>query len=196
MSPRCPKCDEPLPAGIPAAVAGLTVGDAMTANPVTLGPEESLIRAVEVMRLHGVRRLPILVGERLVGVLSEGDLKRAQPSTLSASQEEFDQLMDSVQVARIMINDPVTAAPGTPLVEAARTLQSTKFGALPVVEDGRLVGILTDNDLHRVLVGLLERAPREAPAPAQRRGAAGRGARRGAAPRGGSRSAARRKRGK
>jgi len=134
----------------------LRVADVMTASPVTLGPEDTLMRAVEVMRLHGIRRIPIVVGERLVGVLAEGDLKRAQPSTLSDTQEEFDRVMEGTNVSRIMIGDPVTIDPGAPLLEAARTLQNTKFGALPVVEGGRLVGILTDNDLLRVLVDLLQ----------------------------------------
>lgn len=164
MSQRCPKCDEPLPRGVPAGLGELSVAAAMTASPVTLGPEDTLRRAVEVMRLHGIRRIPIVLGERLVGVLAEGDLKRAQPSTLSATQEDFDRVMDGTTVSRIMINDPVTTAAGAPLLEAARTLQSTKFGALPVLEQGRLVGILTDNDLHRVLVDLLQRAPQQAPA--------------------------------
>jgi acetoin utilization protein AcuB len=134
----------------------LRVADVMTAGPVTLGPEDTLMRAVEVMRLHGIRRLPIVVGDRLVGVLAEGDLKRAQPSTLSDTQEEFDRVMEGTNVSRIMINDPVTIEPGAPVLDAARTLQNSKFGALPVVEGGRLVGILTDNDLLRVLVDLLQ----------------------------------------
>jgi acetoin utilization protein AcuB len=134
----------------------LRVADVMTADPVTLGPEDMLMRAVEVMRLHGIRRLPIVVGGRLVGVLAEGDLKRAQPSTLSDTQEEFDRVMEGTNVSRIMVSDPVTIAPDAPLLDAARTLQNNKFGALPVVEGGRLVGILTDNDLLRVLVDLLQ----------------------------------------
>ena len=60
----------------------------MTADPVTLGPEDSLMRAVEVMRQRGIRRIPIVVGGTLVGLLAEGDLKRAQPSALSDSEED------------------------------------------------------------------------------------------------------------
>ena len=54
----------------------------MTADPVTLGPEDTLMRAVEVMRKKGIRRIPIVVADTLVGLLAEGDLKRAQPSAL------------------------------------------------------------------------------------------------------------------
>jgi len=156
MAKRCPECGTTLPQGVPAWTHQLTVGYAMTRNPVTLGPEDSLMRAVEVMRLHGIRRIPILLGDTLVGLLAEGDLKRAQPSTFSDSQEEFDRVMETTTVSRIMINKPITVLETTTLVEAAQTLHTTKYGALPVVQDGRLVGILTDNDLIRCLAELLE----------------------------------------
>jgi acetoin utilization protein AcuB len=142
--------------GVPAWTHHLTVASAMTRDPVTLGPEDSLMHASEVMRLHGIRRIPIVLGEDLVGLLAEGDLKRAQPSTLSASQEDFDRVMDSTTVSRIMINKPITIDETTPLLEAAETLHETKYGALPVVHNGRLVGILTDNDLIRCLAELLQ----------------------------------------
>ncbi len=156
MNQRCPECGTNLPEGVPAWTHHLTVGYAMTRDPVTLGPEDSLMRAVEVMRLQGIRRIPILLGETLVGLLAEGDLKRAQPSTFSDSQDEFDRVMESTTVSRIMINKPITIEETTPLAVAARTLHTTKYGALPVVQNGRLVGILTDNDLIRCLAELLE----------------------------------------
>jgi acetoin utilization protein AcuB len=63
--------------------------------------------------------------------------------------------MEGTPVSRIMIQNPVTVTAETPLLEAAETLHSTKYGALPVVSGGRVVGILTDNDLVRALVDLL-----------------------------------------
>ncbi len=135
----------------------LTVAQVMTANPVTLGPEDSLMRALEVMRLHGIRRIPIVAGDTLVGLVVEGDVKRAQPSALSDSQEEFNQVMDATPVSRIMITRPVCVTEETPLLDAATTLRETKFGALPVLRDGRLVGIVTDIDLVACLVRILAR---------------------------------------
>jgi acetoin utilization protein AcuB len=132
-----------------------TVAEFMTPNPFTLEPEDSLMQALETMRLRGVRRIPIVLAGVLVGLLVEGDLKRAEPSTLSQSQEDFNRVMEGTTVSRIMIQSPVTVTPATPLVEAARTLHSTKYGALPVVEDGRLVGIITDNDMLRALIDVL-----------------------------------------
>lgn len=155
MQKRCPECGKALPAGIPAWVRGLRVADVMTASPVTLGPEDSLMRASEVMRLHSIRRIPIVAGDRLVGLLAEGDLKRAQPSILDSSEEDFHRVMEGTQVARIMISNPITVEEGAPLYEAAQTLRQTKFGALPVTRDGKLAGILTDSDLMRSLIDLL-----------------------------------------
>src|SRR5262245_23672125 len=156
---RCPDCGRTLPAGIPAWVRQLRVADAMTADPVTLGPEDTLMRASEVMRLHSIRRIPIVLpGGRLVGLLAEGDLKRAQPSILDASQEDFNRVMEGTQILRIMIADPVAVAEDTPLLDAARTLGETKYGGLPVLRDGRLIGILTDSDLIRALSDLLGHA--------------------------------------
>jgi CBS domain-containing protein len=91
----------------------------------------------------------------LVGIVTEGDLKRAQPSMLTESQEGFDRVMQGTQVSRIMIQNPVTVTAETPLLEAAETLHTTKYGALPVVDGSRVVGILTDNDLVHALVDVL-----------------------------------------
>src|SRR5712692_10147273 len=131
MQKRCPDCGKPLPAGIPAWVRGLRVADAKNDNPVTLSPEDSLARAMEVMRLHSIRRIPIVLGDRLVGLLAEGDLKRAQPSILDASEEDFNRVMEGTQIVRIMISNPITVEEDAPLFEATQTLRQTKFGALP-----------------------------------------------------------------
>lgn len=131
------------------------VSDYMTPDPMTLSPEDSLQQALETMRLRGVRRLPVTVGDTLVGLVTEGDLKRAEPSMLSESQEGFDRVMEGTQVSRIMIQSPVTVTAETALLEAAETLHTTKYGALPVVSGGKVVGILTDNDLAQALVDLL-----------------------------------------
>ena len=135
--------------------SALTVRDVMTRDPFTLEPEDSLMKAVEMMRLRGVRRAPIVLAGMLVGLLVEGDLKRAEPSTLSDSQDHFIKVMEETPVSRIMIQNPVTIAPDAPLLEAAETLHTTKYGALPVVEGDKVIGILTDNDLIRTLVELL-----------------------------------------
>jgi CBS domain-containing protein len=132
----------------------------MTPNPVTLSPEESLMEALQLMRLRKIRRIPVVsAAGKLVGLLTEGDLKRAEPSTLSDTQEQFMAVMEGTQVNRIMIQNLITASPDLPLIDAARTLFKNKYGALPVLEGEKLVGILTDNDLIGALVKVLESHP-------------------------------------
>jgi acetoin utilization protein AcuB len=139
-------------------LASLLVSDYMTENPITLEPEEPLMRALEIIRLRGVRRLPVAVGGMLVGLITEGDIKRAEPSTLTDSQEDFTRVMEGTPISRIMISKPVTTTADTALLEAAEIMLNTKYGALPVVAGGRVVGILTDNDLTRALVDVLREA--------------------------------------
>jgi acetoin utilization protein AcuB len=127
----------------------------MTPDPMTVAPEDSLMEALEVMRLRKVRRLPVAVGGTLVGLVTEGDLKRAEPSMLSQTEDDFNRVMEKTPVSRIMIQSPMTVAPETPLLEAADSLYETKYGAVPVVAEGRIVGILSVNDLVRALVDLL-----------------------------------------
>jgi CBS domain-containing membrane protein len=105
-----------------------------------------------------VRRLPVAVGGVLVGLITEGDVKRAEPSTLTDSQADFDPVMEATPVSRIMISKPVTTTADTPLLDAAEIMLNTKYGALPVVADGRVIGILTDNDLTRALVDMMREA--------------------------------------
>jgi CBS domain-containing protein len=139
-------------------LSALAVSDYMTPNPIVIEPEESLMRALEIVRLRGVRRLPVTAGGMLVGLVTEGDLKRAEPSTLTDSEVDFNRVMEETPVTRIMIQNPVTTTAETPLLEAAEILLNTKYGALPVVAKGHVVGILTDNDLIRALVDALREA--------------------------------------
>ncbi len=133
----------------------LQVSDYMTRDPVTLSPEDSLLQALETMRLRRVRRIPVTVGGMLVGLATEGDLRRAGPSTLTGSVEEFNKVMEETQISLIMIQNPITVTAETPLVEAADTLYNAKYGTLPVVAGSQVVEILTDNDLVHALVDIL-----------------------------------------
>ena len=134
----------------------LTVGDAMTRNPLSLSPEDTLAVAMQTFRKHAIRRVPVVAGDRLVGLLAQGDLNRAQPSVLDSTPEDFQRVMEGTPVSRIMISNPVTVRETTPLLEAVETLHTTKYGALPVVNGDKVVGILTDSDLIRTLRDLLK----------------------------------------
>ena len=86
-------------------LSALLVSDYMTPSPIIVGPEDALMRAVEVMRLQHPPH-PGGRGRALLGLVADGDLKRAQPSALTESQEDFDQVMEETPISRIMIPNP------------------------------------------------------------------------------------------
>lgn len=123
----------------------LAVRDVMSTKLVTVGPGESARHAYDLMRDHRFRHLPVVAEGRLVGILSDRDLR---PVLLSPGLAES-------RVAELMTEHPVTIAPDAPVEEAASLLVARKIGCLPVLEEGRLVGIVTETDLLAVLVELL-----------------------------------------
>lgn len=111
-------------------------------SPVTvITPETTLLSACKLLQEEGIRHLPVVVQGRLVGVLTDRDLRFATsalcPSPHSAT--------DSVECA--MSPSPLTADPGDPIEDAARVMREKKIGCLPVVEGGLVVGIITNMDL-------------------------------------------------
>jgi acetoin utilization protein AcuB len=123
----------------------LAVRDIMTTALVTVGPTEPARRAWELMRDHRFRHLPVVVDGRLVGILSERDLR---PVLLSPG-------LAPAAVREVMSENPTTVTPDASVEDAASLLVVKKIGCLPVLEGERLVGIVTETDLLAVLVELL-----------------------------------------
>jgi acetoin utilization protein AcuB len=109
------------------------------------------------MRQHDVRRLPVLdENGALIGIVSEKDLLYASPSpATSLSIYEMHDMLSRLRVTELMTADPVTVTPDTLLEEAALIMADHKFGGLPVVKDGELVGIITETDIFVVFLELL-----------------------------------------
>ena len=127
----------------------LKVRDLMTADPTTLKRNDKLTLAEDIMRLGRVRHLPVLDddGKTLVGIVTQRDLFRdALAQALGYGKDAQRKLLDSLAVNDVMTSEVVTVRPDASLVYAARVLTERKIGCLPVVEDGRLVGILTEGD--------------------------------------------------
>lgn len=134
----------------------MRVRDVMTKDPVTVGPEEPIGTALERMRLGRFRHLPVVEGNRLVGIITDRDLRLATNSPLVLREKWYsDFILESIKVKSCMTSDPITVTPDTPLLDAALILRERRFGSLPVVEDGKLVGILTETDLLETLIRLL-----------------------------------------
>jgi acetoin utilization protein AcuB len=109
------------------------------------------------MRQAQVRRLPVLDEEcQLVGIVSEKDLLYASPSpATSLSIYEMHDILSRLRVTDVMTADPVTIPPDIPLEEAARIMVDNKIGGLPVMEDDKLVGIITETDIFKVFLEML-----------------------------------------
>lgn len=127
----------------------LKVRDVMTADPTTLKSNDKLTLAEDIMRLGRVRHLPVLDDndQALVGIVTQRDLFRdALAQALGYGRHAQRKLLDSLAVKDVMTTDVVTIRPDASLAYAARLLTEKKIGCLPVVENGRLVGILTEGD--------------------------------------------------
>lgn len=126
---------------------GLRVRDLMSSDVTTLKRNDTLTLADDIMNLGRIRHLPVLDGDQLVGIVSQRDLFRgALAKALGYGQHAQRKVLDNLLVKEVMATDLTTTTPDTPLVDAAKVLTVKKIGCLPVVEDGRLVGILTEGD--------------------------------------------------
>jgi len=132
----------------------VTVADLMTANPCAVSPETPLIDVLGMMKTHQCRQLPVVLetGE-LVGIITDRDVRLALNSPLTLHERTDDiTLLQTVTVEACMTPDPLTVEPDTPAVKAAELLYRHKFGALPVVVEDKVVGIITVTDLLRYMV--------------------------------------------
>jgi CBS domain-containing protein len=134
----------------------MLVQDVMTREVVTLTPEQTLRDAIEVLRREHIRHLPVVEGNKLLGIVTDRDVKRATPSVLTGvGNDDYNKSLLTITVAQLMTREPITVPGGSSLKSAVETLINSRVGALPVVDDGYLVGILTDSDVLRVAYDLL-----------------------------------------
>ena len=121
----------------------------MTPSPLTIAPTSSLSKAVKTMRGHRVRHLPVVDGDRVVGVLSQRDILIME-SLPGVNPTE-------VQVEEAMVRDVFTVGPEAPVGEVIETMIDRKLGSTIVCEDGRVLGVFTTIDALRALHALLAR---------------------------------------
>jgi acetoin utilization protein AcuB len=130
-----------------------TVMDWMTSDPITIDPHTTLPEANRLMRDCNVRRLPVVENGKLIGIVTLGDVREASPANAtSLSIYELNYQLARLAVESIMARDPFTVSPDTSIEAAARLMLEHRIGGLPVVADGRLVGIITESDIFRMLV--------------------------------------------
>jgi acetoin utilization protein AcuB len=131
------------------------VADWMTRHVITVGPDESVSHAMHLMREKGIKHLPIVKDGRLVGVISDRDIKAYAPSkATSLDVYEINYLLAKAVVKEAMGLLLTTTTPETPVEEAALTMLEGNIGCLPVLDGDVLVGIISDRDIFRALVDI------------------------------------------
>jgi acetoin utilization protein AcuB len=135
----------------------MLVKDQMTPNPICGHPEMPITEAQALMQENNIRHLPILGEEKnLVGLITLRSLMNAVPADLSQfSPFVVNYVLAKLKARNIMVKDVITISEDTPFEEAARIMADKKIGCLPVMQGDELVGIISDNDLFNIMVGLL-----------------------------------------
>ncbi len=131
------------------------VRDWMTREPIAVDVKTTLPAAHRLMKECRVRRLPVLDAARgkLVGIVTLGDLREASPSDATTlSIFELNYMLAKLTIGEIMTRNPITITPEMTIRDAARLMLEHKIGGLPVIENGKLIGIITESDIFRVLV--------------------------------------------
>jgi acetoin utilization protein AcuB len=134
----------------------MLVRSRMTREVVTASPQTTLAEALSLTRSHRIRHLPVLAEGKLVGLVTDRDLRLAMPGPGLGPDAEAERkrILESVTLREVMQTEIVTTWPEIPIEDAARQLYEHRIGCLPVMKDDDLVGILTETDVLRAFVEL------------------------------------------
>ena len=128
----------------------------MTTQPITAEEDLSLMKASRLMKEHSIKHLPVMQGDRLIGIVSDRDLKEAQPSdATSLDIHEMYFLLDKVKIRNLMSTKPHTTTADEVVERAAAKMLKHGISALPVVDrKGKLQGIVSKGDLFRAMIAI------------------------------------------
>lgn len=153
-----PESSEPRVHGGPPSPRkrGVLVGEWMRSNPLTISPEESLAEVRALLDLHRIRHLPVVQGQKLVGIITARDISQASiPGPPGQSTPETVALLRMIRVRDVMTRGVISTTPDSTIGEAAMLLVSHKIGGLPVLEKECLVGIITETDVLEALAKII-----------------------------------------
>jgi acetoin utilization protein AcuB len=123
---------------------------------VTIAKNERMTVAKKLLKEKNIRHLPVVDGKKLVGLVTNMDIRKAEASPATSLEiRELHYLLDKLTVGEIMTRNVITISPDISIEEATILLHDNKIGCLPVVEDGNLVGIITENDVMEILIEVL-----------------------------------------
>jgi len=131
----------------------ILVRDWMTPDPITVTSDVTLPQAYWLMIKKNIRRVPVMERGQLVGILTLDDLKRMEPISFAGMDiMQASDMLSKLPVRRVMTENPTTINSTATLVDAAQMLLKHRISALPVVDDDKLVGIITESDIFRYIV--------------------------------------------
>lgn len=130
------------------------VKDWMTREVITVTPDTILPEAHRLMAENQIRRLPVVKDGRLVGIVTRGDVREAEPSDATTlSIWELNYLLAKLKISSVMSKEVITTEPEATIAEAAWLMLENKISGLPVIEaEGKVVGIITESDIFRLVV--------------------------------------------
>jgi acetoin utilization protein AcuB len=132
------------------------VGERMSRPVISVSPDEPINEVLAMFRNEHIRRAPVMKEGKLVGIVSERDLLNASPSTATTlSVWEMNYLISKVKIKTVMTKKVITVDAATPIEEAARIMADKKIGGLPVMSANKVVGMITETDLFKILLELM-----------------------------------------
>lgn len=132
---------------------GHLVKDWMTMDPITIPSRGTLPEAYWLMIKNNIRRLPVVDNDILVGIVTLEDLRRVESaSTIGIDMIRISDMLANLPIHQVMVSDPLTVAPTDTLLDAATMMLEHKISAFPVMDGDKLVGIITESDIFRVLI--------------------------------------------
>ncbi len=134
----------------------MLVGERMSRPVISVNVDTPINDVLALFKKEHIRRAPVIKNGKLVGIVSQSDLLNASPSPVSSlSIWEMNYLLSKVTVKQVMTKKVLTVKQDTPIEEVARIMADNKIGGLPVVRDGKVIGMITETDLFKVFLELM-----------------------------------------
>lgn len=128
----------------------------MTSRVFTVSPEDNIADTMALMREKQINRLPVVEKGRLVGIVTDGDLREVSPSPATTlSIFELNYLVGKTPIREVAVKKVITCTPDTKIEDAALLMREHGIGALPVIENGKLVGIVTESDIFDTFLDIM-----------------------------------------
>ena len=128
----------------------------MQKNITTITKDERMTTAKKILKEKNIRHLPVVDGKKLIGLVTNMDIRKAEASPATSLEiRELHYLLDKITVGEIMTRNVISIAPDISIEEATTLLHDNKIGCLPVIEDGALIGILTEDDVMEILIEVM-----------------------------------------